>query len=395
MKVFYVIVFAAILSFFIPGVSAAHFIIGFANDAKNGAGADGLTVVLWNPSNGITDNVTDVIGVTGNSGVAHVYMIDCELLNTSCSIGDTVKIKVIDEVYTTNNVSVVVTGAGYDIAPNLTINSPPNISSISVEDFLAVPANEIDLNPASHRNVSCEAIIYEFDGESLQNASARLYDATNSDYIDSDDNNTHYTNNSCYIDSSYGGANDHQIFCNFQVMYYANPGNWECLLKVEDNLTSQNNDSDTTLINTLLSVGLPSLLDYGSADSLEVSDEFVLNATNYGNVALNLSLEGYASSINDGFAMNCTMSETNISVHYQKYNLTETNPGPLNLAEFETYYLNLTSYPAIKNFNLNYRSDDSSNNAVNSTYWRLYVPAGVAGNCSGNIIFGATTAQGS
>jgi len=34
------------------------------------------------------------------------------------------------------------------------------------------------------------------------------------------------------------------------------------------------------------------------------------------------------------------------------------------------------------------------NDAINSTYWRIYVPLGVAGTCQGNIVFGATVAPG-
>ena len=49
----------------------------------------------------------------------------------------------------------------------------------------------------------------------------------------------------------------------------------------------------------------------------------------------------------------------------------------------------------IKKFSLNYRQQDGYDDAINSTYWRIYVPRGVAGTCSGNIIFGATKAAGS
>ena len=40
-----------------------------------------------------------------------------------------------------------------------------------------------------------------------------------------------------------------------------------------------------------------------------------------------------------------------------------------------------------KTYNL-YKNEDERNN----TYWRIYVPAGVAGDCSGNIVFGAVSA---
>ncbi|MCX6750036.1 MAG: hypothetical protein NTZ83_01110 [Candidatus Pacearchaeota archaeon] len=66
----------------------------------------------------------------------------------------------------------------------------------------------------------------------------------------------------------------------------------------------------------------------------------------------------------------------------------------MNLNEFEAKYVNLTSYPDVKRFNLDYRKDDTTNEAINATYWRIYVPSGATGNCQGNIIFGAVQAPG-
>jgi hypothetical protein len=47
----------------------------------------------------------------------------------------------------------------------------------------------------------------------------------------------------------------------------------------------------------------------------------------------------------------------------------------------------------VANFTLWQRSNDTViGNDTNSTYWRLYVPPGVAGNCNGSIIFTAVPA---
>jgi len=63
------------------------------------------------------------------------------------------------------------------------------------------------------------------------------------------------------------------------------------------------------------------------------------------------------------------------------------------LTEFEAAYLNLTDASLVKEFALNYRQNDLANDdATSSTYWRIYAPRGVAGTCTGNIVFGATTA---
>ena len=73
----------------------------------------------------------------------------------------------------------------------------------------------------------------------------------------------------------------------------------------------------------------------------------------------------------------------------EKYNVTDPNPGTLDLSGFEDLYINLTSSPVVREFNLNYRQNDVNNEAINETYWRIYVPVGVAGSCQGNIVFGA------
>ena len=73
---------------FLNYVSAAHFIVGKVNDSLDGISADGHKVVLWKPSVGLSDNITDTIGSSGNSGTSGYYLLDCELLNSPCVVGD-------------------------------------------------------------------------------------------------------------------------------------------------------------------------------------------------------------------------------------------------------------------------------------------------------------------
>jgi len=113
-------------------VSASHYIVGIVNDALDGENANGKEVVLWNPAKGIDDNLTDVIGPSGNSGTDNVYMIDCELLSSGCKVGDEMRAQVLKENnYLSYWVNLSVTGAGYDIAPNMTLNSIPNATLLS------------------------------------------------------------------------------------------------------------------------------------------------------------------------------------------------------------------------------------------------------------------------
>ena len=384
-----------IVLFTVQLVSSAHYIIGVVNDAKDGTLANGRSVVLWDPANGINDNLTDAIGPTGNSGVNNLYMIDCELLNTSCNKGDTVKIMVLNngDNYIALNVSLTTSGGGYDLSPNITLNSPPNITSIQVDDSITSPPNYIDLNIASNQTVICNAIVNEYDGNNLQNASAIFYDSINSNYNLPDNNNSHYSNSSCYINLSYGNQFQRQVLCTFYVQYYAFSSNWTCTLKIADNLSFYSNRSAKTFINPLLGIGVDSPVDFGQVLPSAVTPEKIINITNYGNVDLNISLSGYGSTEGDSIGMVCSID--NISVEYVKYNLTSSNPGDLNLDRFENLYTNLTNSSIVKSFNLGYRKQSSYNEAVNSTYWRVYAPEAIQGSCSGNILIGASQNPGS
>lgn len=120
--------FFILLILLTSSVSAAHFIIGYVNDALDTTPADGHTVLLWNPSNGLSDNLTDIIGPLGNSGTNNYFMIDCELLNTPCNLNDQINVKIINngDDYVSYIYSTTVTGAGFDSTPDLSINTPPN-----------------------------------------------------------------------------------------------------------------------------------------------------------------------------------------------------------------------------------------------------------------------------
>ncbi len=370
----------------IPLASAAHFIVGTVNDAMDGEIANGKEVVLWNPANGINDNLTDIIGPTGNSNADNIYLIDCEMLSTPCQVGDEVRVQVLDEKYISYWVNLSVTGAGYDIAGNITLNSKPNITSLLIDDFIG-SSGEIDLQAASIREVVCEAVVEELDGQDLQNIMAEFYHSS-LDIGAGDDNNDHYTNDTCGVDYDYGNENESLIYCNLSIWYYANPGIWNCFFQVEDNLSSAANESNSSLVNTLLSVGVPDLLDYSNVNTSQVSDEIQFNITNYGNVMVNLSLTGYGTVEEDGLAMDCDFG--NVSIENEKYNLSESNAGSLNLGQADLLHTNISSITVIEEFNLDYRSNEGANDASNLTYWRIYVPVGTGGDCQGNIIFGAS-----
>ena len=278
-------------------------------------------------------------------------------------------------------------------------NVYPEILNVSIDD----DAGSVTLVANDTQKVYCIAVLRDFNGqEDLANATAEFFDTGTSFYGDTDDNNYHYTNNSCSITNDFGSYNSYTddeysalANCSFDVWYYANSDTWNCSVYVNDSIGWDDQEYDTIFMSELLSIGLPDFINYGEVNATEVSEEQIANVTNYGNVELNLSLQGYAISEGDDLAMNCTLGSIGtIPIEYEKYNLSTSTPGVLNLGEADSFYENLSSSEIVKEFNLNYRKNDTENEAINSTYWRIYVPIGVAGTCEGNIIFGARTEAG-
>ncbi|OYT35824.1 hypothetical protein B6U91_02405 [Candidatus Pacearchaeota archaeon ex4484_71] len=270
----------------------------------------------------------------------------------------------------------------------------PEILNISVEDD-----SNITLLPNATKLVRCEVLYRDYNNDTnVSSVNATLYEFSTSTENGADDNNYHYTNSSCVLNNSFGswhGVSDDQFTglanCTFEVEYYADSGTWTCYAEVWDSTDLNDNQHENTTVEELLAIGLPDSINYGTVNSTYVSDEQVANATNFGNVEIDLQLSGYAVTPGDGYAFNCTYGNVqNISIGYEKYNLTASTSGSLSLTEFENLYINLTSSPTTEQFDLGYRQNDATNDdAWNSTYWRVYVPLGVAGTCTGNIAVSA------
>lgn len=280
------------------------------------------------------------------------------------------------------------------IHTNLTVGeSYPEISNITTipEDFILTPNSTTKLN--------CIALATDYNGKgTMQNISAIIYSKMTSTKNSSDDKNDHYTNPSCEINSDFGVwsevySSDYNVLvnCSFDVEFYADPGEWICGIFVSDNTSLSSYYENNFTMQELMSLGVPGYVEFGIVNSTYVSNESTVDVENLGNVEIDLMLSGYGATGNDGYSMKCDLGDEGIPIGYQKYDLTTSLPGPLSFAAFEAAYTNLTSAATFKNYNLDYRRNDTFNEAKNSTYWRIYVPRGVAGDCEGNIIFSATS----
>jgi len=275
---------------------------------------------------------------------------------------------------------------------NIKIDAP-YFSNVIVEDDFSTPANEIDLTAAGTKLVNCSANISDFNGFSdINNVTAVFFDSNNASMNSVDDNNNHYTNNSCVFSNCVGTTC--KVDCNFNIQYYANANasqSWLCNMTATDSSNNKGYGIDNTSINTLLGIEFSDSINFGTIGPSKVSNESVNNVTNRGNVRIDIRLDGYGGYDGDGNAMNCSNGQ-NISIGYEKYNLTASNLGTLTLTQFESFYKNLTdSLVNEAGFNLDYRKNDALNEANKQTYWRIYVPIGLPINvsCGGRINIGA------
>lgn len=374
-----------------PLSSAFHFLYGNVQDALDTTPANDLIIVVWNPLNGVNDNLTDIIGPNGNSYTDNYYLIDCENLNNPCSIGENLTLKVIDQGdgYTTYPVNVTITGAGFDIVESMRLNSLPVFNSIIVDDSFDLVLNEIDLFAGTTREVMCSAVIEELDGDPLTIYGSEFFDSSFSYYGDKQDNNFNYKNNSCFVNSSYGNENETLVNCTFEVYYYANSTNWDCEIIASD-VFNNKTGIDLVMVNPLLSLEVGPSIDYGGVMVDNISEEFELVVSNMGNVQIDLALSGYGIVPGDNNSMVCEQgAQQNITVGDEAFNLTTSNLGVINELTFRNLYSPLTNLSTTNQLDLDFRFNDLLNDANKSTYWRIYAPSGVFGNCTGNIVFGA------
>jgi hypothetical protein len=287
--------------------------------------------------------------------------------------------------------------ANAGVGQNVTVITQLNIGNVWPEVF-NVSFNEgedISLIANATKLVSCTAEIRDYNGEAdIKNISGVIFHSTNSSFGAPDFGLNHYTNLSCGKDLTFGDEYTLMANCTFYVQYYAMPGEWNCTITVNDTYDWSASESNVSNVLELLAVGLPTTINYGTVNATFVSQENVTEVANLGNIKLNLSLSGYARTEGDNLAMNCTVGNIGeIPIYYEKYNLSATTPGDLTLSQFESSYINLTSSPVVKEFNLGSKVDDSPDYSIKNSFWRIYVPRGVAGTCSGNIIFGAVQAN--
>ena len=211
-------------------------------------------------------------------------------------------------------------------------------------------------------------------------ANATLWNTLHSQYNAIDDNNTHYTNPNC---TNTGNGVNYTVnyMCNFTVYYYAENGTWNCSVNVTDTYNETGISSGSTVFYPVYALNVTDGLDFGNVGVGDFSDNKSANFTNFGNMAINISVEGYGVARGDGLAMNCSLGG-NITVGNIRYSPTDVD---------WSLKTNLTSNLApIANITI-LKQTNPGIQMTNTSYFQLYIDGtnNPGGNCSGFITFSA------
>jgi hypothetical protein len=251
----------------------------------------------------------------------------------------------------------------------------PVIQKLNVEPL-------ITLNAGAVKKVDCNATIYEGNGYTdIANVNGTLY-RINMSENGADDNNTHYTNASCAKISSAGNTSNYT--CSFYAYYYAANGTWNCSVNAFDADNWNATHENSTVVDTLYALNLSAvILNYGDVSSGSVSSDKTMDITNYGNMPLNVTVQGYGGDVpatGNGYALRC-LSGDNVTIDNERYSII----SGMTFAQ----KTQLTS--TAKHLNFTMQKQTLPNNLkINSTYWQLNVPPMAAvTRCNGTVVFTA------
>lgn len=250
---------------------------------------------------------------------------------------------------------------------------PPSVNSVSIDDDISTPPNEIDLAAGVTRKVLCNGTVSDDNGyDTIDNVTAIIYAIGNGTKAsDPEDNNTLYKNNSCTLSAGYSTTKK-DFNCSFNMWYYAQNGTWSCNATATDSQSASGSAVANSTVNNLIAFNISSLiLDYGNLAPGAASPSSVLfYITNLGNTRIDLSL--------NGSNMSCTAGT--IPSSSQHYNITGTDQAySLMLALSNSAFL-------VSDFDLDKKVTSDSNR---TTYWRIQIPTAVKGQCTGIISLSA------
>ncbi len=262
-------------------------------------------------------------------------------------------------------------------------NDYPNVRNIRF--YTNISAVDIDLYPGTTTRVFCNATIDDANGYlDINSTNATIFHEFNSSTT-LDNQSSHYTNSSCALVG--GTGTTYESSCSFDVWYFAANGTWTCNVTARDQTISGSyliaTNTSIRNISKLVALNVTEVIDFGTLSVGQNSTgDFIANVTNLGNVRLDLNLHGYARNDGDQYAMVCEVG--NISIGWEKYNLTTAG---LNHGQMTNISGAVVGYTE-PNVNL-IRAQTDVAPSIQNTFWKIGIPAGLRGQCNGTVVFNA------
>lgn len=265
-------------------------------------------------------------------------------------------------------------------------NVPPTINGTQIEGG----ADSVSLVESGNYTVYCTGTVNDTNGYGdVTSLTGELFH-TDSDHLweTSDNNSIHYSNNSCTMTGGSGQYADG--ICDFEVIYYASNGTWTCNLTATDTAGEKgaSDVEDSIEVQDLIALDVPGLVNFGTLYVGDTSGETTITTTNTGNTMIDILLDAYGGVNGDENAMVCTGGGIGSIPNTQlKYNATVAG-GDFDAGNMTA----ITDSPVLRNEVNLYQSNEVGGNSTQATYWRLRIPVGVEGFCSGIVTFGVQSA---
>jgi hypothetical protein len=260
-------------------------------------------------------------------------------------------------------------------------NAKPEVLNVSIYEVLNTSARNITITAGDTKKIYCNATVRDWNGFSdIVYLNASIWHNVTSSYTAADDYNNHYTNSSCVFNGSLS-SNTGWYVCSFDVYYFSNNGTWTCNATVMDTYNKTGSRTNTTVFYPVYAINVTDGIDYGEVAVEDTTPDIIANMTNLGNMAINITVEGYGTRKGDGLAMNCSING-NITVDNEKFALSSGVAYGAKTALNASGPVNMTGLTMPKQTVL-------GTPIINTTYWQLYVPPNPAGNCTGFVIFTA------
>jgi len=275
--------------------------------------------------------------------------------------------------------TLIVTKASAYNYEHVNITSKVNVTNAGPEIISTSIESPIILNAGTTKIVYCNATVRDWNGYAdIDNVNSTFYFYLN-ESDDPDDNNVHYTNGTCE-EVSNDGEYLANYSCSFETYYYANNGTWRCNISVNDSYSyDDSNLTSDAAINALYALNVTDVIDYGNLSVTDTSENITATITNFGNLAINVSVLGYGQTEGDGIGLVCEHG-SNISVENQRFSGIETTWE--NKVELGT---------TNKDMNITLAKQTEPMTPITATsYWQLYVPPNPFGLCTSTVRFTAT-----